>query len=158
MSRFFPLAPEAKDQKYPHLLLALDTQTRAFQGGSLLGASIGGLTYNSQTSPTFTKQILRSTGVGALAGMAIVGMGTAAAGIWSWEASEWKSRSWRRLGDKASVECDDWIYTGMALGVLGTVGRGLGWRGIVGGAGVGSCVGPLVWWGINASSWRTFES
>jgi hypothetical protein len=35
----------------------------------------------------------------------------------------------------------------MAVGLLGTAGRGLGWRGVVGGAGVGSVVGMLGYMG-----------
>ena len=67
------------------------------------------------------------------------------------EEIEWQDRSWRLLENKGQLRCDDWTYPGMAVGLAAVVGSGggraLGWRGIVGGAGVGSVVGMLGYMG-----------
>jgi hypothetical protein len=63
------------------------------------------------------------------------------------EEIEWQDRSWRLLENKGQLECDDWTYPGMAVGLAGVIGSGsakaLGWRGVLGGAGVGSVVGMM---------------
>jgi hypothetical protein len=63
------------------------------------------------------------------------------------EEIEWKDRAWRLLENKGQVECDDWTYPGMALGFAAVLtnasGKALGWRGAVGGAGLGSLVGMI---------------
>lgn len=65
------------------------------------------------------------------------------------EEIEWRDRSWRLLENEGQMECDDWTYTGMlAGGVAGaTQRRALGWRGVVGGVGLGSVVGMVGYMG-----------
>lgn len=67
--------------------------------------------------------------------------------MWGRDDIEWKDRSWRLLENKGQVQCDNWTYPGMAAGLLGVMasasGRAMGWRGIVGGAGLGSVVGLM---------------
>ncbi|KAI0090299.1 hypothetical protein BDY19DRAFT_764258 [Irpex rosettiformis] len=69
------------------------------------------------------------------------------------EDIEWKDRSWRLLENKGQVQLDNWTLVG-ALAGLGTVVSppvarryggiaGLGWRGVVGGAALGSLAGLL---------------
>lgn len=64
---------------------------------------------------------------------------------------EWKDRSWRLLENKGQVGMDNWIFGGSLAGA-GLVASppvakryggiaGLGWRGVVGGAAVGSLAG-----------------
>lgn len=38
--------------------------------------------------------------------------------MWGREDIEWKDRSWRLLENKGQLECDDWTYAGMAVGVV----------------------------------------
>jgi hypothetical protein len=68
--------------------------------------------------------------------------------MWGREDIEWQERSWRLLANKGQVECDDWTYSGMAIGLLGGLSqRGLGWRGVVGGVGAGSVLGMVGYMG-----------
>ena len=55
------------------------------------------------------------------------------------EEIEWKDRSWRLLANKGQVEVDTWSGVGTVAGAL--VARGRGWRGRLGGAGLGNLVG-----------------
>lgn len=65
--------------------------------------------------------------------------------MWGREEIEWQDRSWRLLENNGQVECDDFTYAGMTGGALAMAmrGQGLGWRGAVGGMGMGSVVGML---------------
>jgi hypothetical protein len=65
--------------------------------------------------------------------------------MWGRETIEWRDRSWRLLGNKGQVECDDRTYAGMAGSavVLATRGTKLGWRGAVGTLGAGSVLGMM---------------
>jgi len=65
------------------------------------------------------------------------------------EEIEWQDRAWRLLENKGQVECDDWTYPGMALGlaVAASKGKSLGWRGLAGGAGLGGLVGMVGYMG-----------
>ena len=71
--------------------------------------------------------------------------------MWGREEIEWKDRSWRLLENKGQVECDDWTYPGMVAGLAGVLGSGsgraMGWRGVVGGAGLGSVLGMVGYMG-----------
>jgi hypothetical protein len=71
--------------------------------------------------------------------------------MWGRQEIEWQDRSWRLLENKGQVECDDWTYPGMAVGLAGVLGSGgaaMGWRGVVGGMGLGSLGGMVgyMWW------------
>jgi hypothetical protein len=81
-------------------------------------------------------------------GTALLAAGTMAR-MWGRETIEWQDRSWRLLGSKGQVECDDWTYSGMAGSavVLATKGIKLGWRGAVGMIGPGSLVGMMGYMG-----------
>ena len=71
--------------------------------------------------------------------------------MWGREEIEWRDRSWRLLENEGQLECDDWTYPGMAVGLAGVLagggGRTLGWRGVVGGAGLGGVLGMLGYMG-----------
>lgn len=152
MSRFFPQAAYEEDQKYGYTILTTHVLTRGLQTGSLLGTSIGASVYlyrraRSLPSSNFTTALLRSTGVGAVTGTALLGVALVAR-MWGREQIEWQDRSWRLLANKGQVECDDWTYSGMGVGLLGGLSqRGLGWRGIAGGVGVGSVMGMVGYMG-----------
>lgn len=67
--------------------------------------------------------------------------------MWGRDEIEWKDRSWRLRYNAGQVAVDNWGESGAAVGVLVVAVRGLAgvaparWRGVVGGAGVGSLVG-----------------
>jgi hypothetical protein len=69
--------------------------------------------------------------------------------MWGREEIEWQDRSWRLIENKGQVECDDWTYSGMAIGAVASAvrGKGLGWRGGVGSIGLGSVGGMLGYMG-----------
>lgn len=63
--------------------------------------------------------------------------------MWDKEPIEWADRSWRLLENKSQVEVDDWSYGGAVLGAAAaTLAKtNLGWKGFLGGTGLGSLVG-----------------
>ena len=65
------------------------------------------------------------------------------------EKIEWQDRSWRLLENKGQLECDDWTYPAMAVGLVtaATRGRSLSWRGMAAGAGLGGLVGMMGYMG-----------
>lgn len=150
MSRLWPHTPNEEDQPYPHLILTTHVFTRAAQAGSLVGIGLGSgallvRQFRKLPSATLATTIVRSAGVGS-----VIGIGILAAGLpirmWGRERIEWQDRSWRLLENKGQLECDDWTYPGMALGfaaVAGNTRRMLGWRGAVGGAGLGGVAGMM---------------
>jgi hypothetical protein len=81
----------------------------------------------------------------------MIGAGIASLGLigrmWGREEIEWKDRSWRLRYNTGQVAVDNWGEPAAALGVLVVASRGLAgpapgsWRGVVGGAGVGSLIG-----------------
>ncbi|KAK0123784.1 hypothetical protein ONS95_008785 [Cadophora gregata] len=174
MSRLWPHTPYAEDQPYHHAILATHVLTRAFQTGSLIGLGLGSSIFTlrkfnilpskprtvpppppslSTTLPrptTLLPTLLRSTSTGALTafGLLCVGLPLQMRGK---EEIEWRDRSWRLLENEGQVECDDWTYGGMVAGGLVAAskgsGLGLGWRGVVGGVGMGSVLGMLGYMG-----------
>src|ERR1700710_985552 len=129
MSRFWPHAPYAEDQRFSHAILSTHVLTRAVQAGSLVGSGIGIsvfflrhfriLTPRIPPSP-FITTVLRSTGLGAVVGTGILAIGLPMR-MRGREEIEWQDRSWRLLENKGQVECDDWTYGGMALGAIAAV-------------------------------------
>ncbi|KAF3359202.1 Aminopeptidase Y [Verticillium dahliae VDG1] len=117
MSRFFPHTAFAEDQPLARTILWTHVLTRAATMGSILGLG------------TFA---LRSA-----AGSRV----------------EWLDRSWRLRANPFQTEVDDWTY-GASLAALGIAGVSfrkqmahLGWRGLVGVAGLGSVVGTVGYMG-----------
>lgn len=51
--------------------------------------------------------------------------------------------------NKGQMECDDWTYAGMlaAATAVAWKGKGLGWRGAIGGVGAGGVIGMLGYMG-----------
>ncbi|TVY23579.1 hypothetical protein LHYA1_G007537 [Lachnellula hyalina] len=145
MSRFFPQAVYEEDQKYGRTILTTHVLTRGFQAGSLVSLPVASTIYflrrrhNPLICPSFEAILLRSTGRGAVIGTALLGVAVVLR-MWGREGIEWQDRSWRLLGNKGQVECDDWTYGGMAVGAIAGVAKG-GWRYGIGGMGVGSWVG-----------------
>ena len=157
MSRFFPHAAYAEDQPLAKTILTTHVLTRAFQAGSLVGTGVGVslltlrrfnvLSPRISPLPTYLT-ILRSSGTGAVIALGILSVGLPIR-MSGREAIEWQDRSWRLRGNKGQTELDDWTYAGMAAAAAAVVskGKGLGWRGAVGGIGAGSVVGLLSYMG-----------
>lgn len=151
MSRYWPRAPYAEDQPYPHAILAAHVAVRGLTTGAALG-----------TTATLARHVLssRPAGGGSLARRVVL-----AAGTWSlWAAPlslaamagrmrgrdlvEWQDRSWRLLGSEGQVETDDWTAAGAAAGAAAWAAgaaRGGGRRmlGLLGASSVGGLVGVL---------------
>lgn len=181
MSRYFPHPPYAEDQPLGHTILTVHVATRAVTFGTLIGLTTTSArtiipALRPATQQPFAARLLRSCASNIIITMGIVGVGLVGR-MWGREVIEWQDRSWRLLENKGQLETDDWTYAGMgaataaALVVMaraGGVGGGgaaaaqdaakpviaaLGWRGVVGAAGLGSVggmLGYLAWrYGVN---------
>ena len=161
MSRFYPHSPYAEDQTLHHTILTTHVLHRGFESGAAGGILLSSirsiyLLRRSTTParalfPALRASLLRSTGVGAVLGMGVSAVGLGAR-MYGREGIEWKDRSWRLLENKGQVEVDDWSLGGIVVGLMAVVvGRGegqvLGWRRVVGGAGVGGWVGVMGYMG-----------
>ncbi|KAJ5669212.1 hypothetical protein N7462_010282 [Penicillium macrosclerotiorum] len=146
MSYLFPTAEFAEDQPQARTILATHVLSRGFQLGSAIGLLNSGaavlLRRRSLTAPV----LLRSTGTGAIIGTGIAGVGLVAR-MWGREEIEWQDRSWRLRYNSGQVAVDKWSEPFAAIGAFAVAARGAsgslmgGWRGLVGGAGVGSLAG-----------------
>lgn len=153
MSRFFPQAPYAEDQTLSKTILTTHVFYRGFQTGATLGIltglarSIPILRTSSNASSLASALILRSSGVGAAWGTALMAIVTPAR-MWGREEIEWKDRSWRLLANEWQKEVDDFslvgTIAGTVAGVLRTNPAQIGrWKVVMGYSGVGSMVGVV---------------
>jgi hypothetical protein len=164
MSRFFPHTAYAEDQPFSHTILATHVLTRGFQAGAVMGPLVALPQYliRKPTLP-LAPTLLRSIGVGSLVGTGLLTVGLTAR-MWDKEPIEWADRSWRLLENKGQVEVDDWSYGGAVLGAgAATLARSnMGWRGILGGTGLGSIAGVggyMVYrYGIRGGKWEEDKS
>jgi len=160
MSRFFPHTAYAEDQPFSHAILSTHVLTRGFQAGAAMGPLVALPWYmiRKRTLP-LAPTLMRSIGVGSLAGTGLLTVGLAAR-MWDKEPIEWADRSWRLLENKGQVECDDWSYSGAVMGAAAAAlaRTNMGWRGILGGTGLGSIVGVggyMVYrYGIKGGKWE----
>jgi hypothetical protein len=172
MSRFFPHPGYAEDQPFSHTVLATHVLSRGFQAGAGFGSLLSIPIYllRKPASPTvprlpFTPLLLRSAGNWSLVGSGLLSLALMGR-MWGKEPIEWADRSWRLLENKGQVECDDWGYSGAVLGAAATYFSGsiqrLGWRGFLGGTGLGSLAGVsgyMIWrHGINGGKWEEDKS
>lgn len=148
MSYFFPRAEYAEDQPLARTILATHVLSRGFQLGTgvgLLNSSAEALVKRrSITTPI----LLRSAGAGGVIGAGLVGVGLIAR-MWGRDEIEWKDRSWRLRYNSGQLAIDNWSEPAAVLGALAVALRRQsgaimgGWRGLVGGAGIGSLVGVV---------------
>jgi hypothetical protein len=166
MSRFFPHPPYAEDQPFSKTILTTHVLHRGFTAGALVGPLIGLPYYyfsKSSVPRTLSSTIFRSAGVGTVVGTGLLSIGLAAR-MRDKEPIEWSDRSWRLLENKGQVEVDDWSCGGAIMGAAATVAArtNMGWRGLLGGAGLGSLVGVggyMVWrHGVNGGTWEEDKS
>jgi hypothetical protein len=164
MSRFFRHPGYAEDQPLSHTILTTHVLTRGFQAGALMGP-LAAVPWYFLRRPTLSlaPTLLRSVGVGSLFGTGLLSLGLAAR-MWDKEPIEWADRSWRLLENKGQVEVDDWSYGGAVLGAAAATlaGTNMGWRGVLGGTGLGSLVGVggyMVYrHGIKGGKWEEDKS
>lgn len=162
MSRFFPQAAYAEDQPLSRTILTTHCLTRGATTGAVVSSGVffARSVLQRPSTPTAStptlsqplpRRFLRAAGTGTAVGTVLL----AGATVWRMygrEEVEWQDRSWRLVGNRGQVECDDFTYAG-AVGGLGVWAwrrglKGLGWRGPVGAAGLGSVVGTvgyMVW-------------
>lgn len=146
MSYFFPTAEYAEDQPLARTIVATHVLSRGFQLGSAIGLLNSGAVFLSKRRPITAPSLLRSAGTGGVIGTGIVGVALVAR-MWGREEIEWKDRSWRLRCNSGQAAIDNWSEPAAALGVLAVASRGLpvpgigSWRGLLGGASIGSLVG-----------------
>lgn len=167
MSRYFPHTSFAEDQPLAKTILTTHVATRAVTTGTIIGM---GITLTRQLIPSlrskstkpFATRLLATTSVSILYTLGICGVGLVGR-MWGREDIEWQDRSWRLLESKGQVEVDDWTYQGMAAAsATALVGKlrapesavaTMGWKGLVGAAGLGSVggvMGYMAWrYGVN---------
>ncbi|KAL5336033.1 hypothetical protein BJX70DRAFT_400972 [Aspergillus crustosus] len=151
MSHFFPTSPYAEDQPLPTIILTTHVLYRGFQTGALFGPITRSAIFLFKRHPLTSPALLRATATGGIIGTVLSGVALVGR-MWGREEIEWKDRSWALMRNRGQAEVDDWSQVGVVGGgVWGALtGRriGLGWRGPVAGAGLGSLlgvVGCMVW-------------
>lgn len=160
MSRYFPHAPYAEDQPLAHTILTSHVIVRTITLSTIIAA---GITTTRQLIPVFrpkaaalafTPRLIRSASTGTVVALGLGALMTLGR-MHGREEIEWQDRSWRLLENKGQLETDDWTAVGAGVGaVLGAqAAKGLGWRGAVGGLGlgtVGGMIGYMGWrYGVN---------
>lgn len=170
MSRPFPHPAYAEDQPFFYTILSTHVLHRGFQTGAIIGLLAGAARplWARKQAPTITttkagtmsamKPLLlrplleRFTGMGAVIGTGLIAVGLGVR-MYGREEIEWRDRSWRLLENKGQILVDDLSVAGMVLGGAASValmrrnGEQLAWRRVVGGAGMGSVAGILVYLG-----------
>ncbi|KAB5545549.1 hypothetical protein GE09DRAFT_1243229 [Coniochaeta sp. 2T2.1] len=176
MFRLFPQPPAyAEDQPLSHTILTWHVLSRGFA----LGSGFGSLTYLVRRyilKPNPSLSLLRSSGTGSLVGTGLLTLALLGR-MRGRDEIEWKDRSWRLLWNRGQREVDDFWLGGLVLGggvvavaarggaetgrgkgggggkgvwtVVQRGVRGTGWKGVVGGMGLGALGGMLV-----QSGWR----
>lgn len=154
-----------------HTILGTHVLHRGFQTGAVIGLLAGAarplLARKQPSPPTIAKSgttmsglkplLLRSllensTGLGAVIGTSLLAVGLGAR-MYGRGEIEWKDRSWRLMENKGQLLVDDLSMAGMVLGGASSValirrnGETLVWKRVVGGAGMGSVAGILVYLG-----------
>ncbi|OAA75624.1 hypothetical protein LEL_07612 [Akanthomyces lecanii RCEF 1005] len=163
MSRYFPHAPYAEDQPLARTILTTHVATRAVTMGTLIGVGITGartvipaLRPKTALPQAFAARLLRSCASSIVVTLGVTGLALVGR-MWGREAIEWQDRSWRLMENRGQLETDDWTYGGMgaataaALLVMARAGGEakkpavavVGWRGVVGAAGLGSVGGMM---------------
>ncbi|KAM3086443.1 hypothetical protein ACMFMF_000393 [Clarireedia jacksonii] len=167
MSRFWPHTAYEEDQPYGKSILWTHILTRAPPTAAVLG---GAITVSSLTlrklnifapkarPSSFTTTLLRSIGVSTVYTTGLLAIATAVR-MYGREEIEWQERSWRLLESKGQVECDDFMCGGMALGLLGGVGKKLPWQVRLGGLGAGGFIGVMTYmgwrYGVKKGKWES---
>ncbi|KAJ5613928.1 hypothetical protein N7528_007582 [Penicillium herquei] len=147
MSHFYPTAEYAEEQPLARTILATHVASRGFQLGTALGLISCTIESAFKRRTITIPLLLRSAGAGSIigAGVSTVGM---IGRMWGREDIEWADRSWRLRYNTGQSAIDDWSEPGAVIGAVAIALRRpsavlVGWRGVVGGAGIGSLVGMI---------------
>ncbi|KAJ7599266.1 hypothetical protein C8J56DRAFT_916259 [Mycena floridula] len=143
MSSFFPHSEYAEDQPLARTILTSHVLYRGAQSGALIGSFMGAARhFIKRPVQPFTTTLLRSTGIGTLVGTGFLTLALAGR-MYDKTEIEWSDRSWRLLENKRQVEVDDWSLLGTMAGAGAASFRAgrLGFRGVLGGASLGSLLG-----------------
>lgn len=154
----FPHPPYAEDQPLYHTILASHVVYRGFQAGSIFGLATGvALSVyggkGSKSMVTRSTSIVKSVGTGSIVGGAALAVILPLYMMGETEI-QWKDRSWRLLENQTQMAVDDWSGIGLLLGLGSLAVRGssnsvaLGWREVVGRAGIGGLAGiggAMIW-------------
>lgn len=157
MSRYFPHAPYAEDQPLAHGILYNHVITRFVTFNTILGAGVLSVRriipyFRPKVAIPFTQALLFSASRATLLALPLGVLATFGR-MYGREEIEWQDRSWRLLENHGQLETDDWTYPSMIAGAaVGAIRTG-GWRGALGGAGLGSVAGMagyMAWrYGVN---------
>ena len=89
--------------------------------------------------------MVRGAGIGVVAATSLAAVALSLR-MYGKQEIEWQDRSWKLLENKPQNRIDEWSASGVLVGgVLGGVGKGLGWKGVTGSAGIGGVVGIVGW-------------
>lgn len=147
MSHFFPRAEYAEDQSLERTILATHVLSRGFQLGTGVSLLRCAETLTKRRSIT-TPFLLRSAGAGGAIGAGVIGVGLIAR-TWGRDEIEWKDRSWRLRYNSGQLAIDNWSEPAAVIGALTAALKRKsgsmmgGWRGLVGGTGIGSLIGVV---------------
>ncbi|KAK6537032.1 hypothetical protein TWF281_001235 [Arthrobotrys megalospora] len=148
LNGLLPTSDYADDQPLYHFILMTHVMHRSLPIGAFISSAIplaSTFILRRATAYPITTLLLRSNSTGALVSLGIGGAMTIGR-MWGREDIEWKDRSWRLLRNTGQTQLDDFSAAGLAVGaVLGAAGKGPLplWRGVVGGAGLGTLAGTL---------------
>lgn len=153
-----------------HTILGTHVLHRGFQTGAVIGLLAGAARpllarkqppplsmskpgIMSGLKPLLLRPFLENyTGLGAGIGTGLLAVGLAVR-MYGREEIEWRDRSWRLMENKGQLLVDDLSMAGMFLGGASSAalmrrnGEKLVWKRVVGGAGMGSVAGILVYLG-----------
>jgi hypothetical protein len=169
MSRFFPHAAYAEDQPLSRTILTTHVIVRAITLNTIIATGITTTRHiipflrpKTPNALSFLPRLIRSASTGTVAALG-VGVLMTFGRMRGREEIEWQDRSWRLLENEGQLETDDWTVVGAGAGaILGANVAGLGWRGPVGGMGlgtVGGMLGYMAWrYGANGGKFPKKES
>ncbi|KAF4449790.1 hypothetical protein F53441_6985 [Fusarium austroafricanum] len=168
MSRFFPHTPYAEDQPLARTILTTHVIVRAITLNTIIATGITTTRHlvpflrpkTPYTLPFFPR-LIRSASTGTIAALGVGALMTMSR-MRGREEIEWQDRSWRLLENQGQVETDDWTVVGAGAGALIGANVLKGWRGAVGGLGLGSVgamVGYVAWrQGVNGGKFPKKEN
>jgi len=122
VSRLFPRADYAEDQRYWRTILTTHVLHRGVQTGAAIGTAVGlsrtGYAAIRSSRPGIARPragpvLLRSAGVGGAIGLAAISVAFPLR-MWGQEEKQWRDRSWRLLENAGQVAVDDWSVGGVA--------------------------------------------
>jgi len=166
LDSLFPHTETAEDQPMSRTILITHVVHRSLPIGAAIGALIpiiqtSILKRPSSSTAPFINRVLKGSATGTLTSAAIC-LGLTFVRMRDQDDYAWRDRSWRLLEHKYQCELDDFsVASATAGGILGARAmRGVGpvWRGAVGGAGLGTVAGVVIYmgwrYGVNGGKFK----